>query len=107
MLTPLLTPELAARIPPMYTSLETRDPLVICRFYLPGVEWFFYVMEWDGTEWCYRYVVGQEIVRGYFSLRWLETLRGPAGIPVRRDPRFTATPLSIVRSWHEGTAPLS
>lgn len=97
----LLTKELTKSIPPLYAMENTKDPLVTCKFFLPATKWTWYVIEFDGDNRFFGYVVGDYNELGYFSLSELEEVEGPYGLGVERDVYFTPCPLSDIKRLHE------
>ncbi len=97
----LLTESLRKELPPLYAGENVSDPIVVCKFFLPGTGWTWYVIEFDGTDTFFGYVVGLECELGYFSLQELLQAQGPLGLRVERDLYFEAQPLSEVRALHE------
>jgi hypothetical protein len=97
----LLTKEVRAKLPPLYSTENTKDPLVICKFFLPDFSWTWYVIEFDGKDTFYGYVAGDDCELGYFSLSELASVRGKFGLPLERDLYFKPQPLSQVRKLHE------
>jgi len=96
----LLTDNLRRKLPPLYATEGQPDPLVICKFFLPGTGWTWYAIEFDGKDIFFGFVVGLEPELGYFSLQELMKVRGPFDMEIERD-HFEAVPLSNVRSLHE------
>ena len=96
----ILTDDLRRKLPPLYATEGAYDPLVICKFFLPGTRWTWYATEYDGKDILFGYVVGLEPELGYFSLHELTKVRGPFDMEIERD-HFEAVPLSNVRSLHE------
>jgi len=95
----LLTAELRARLPPLYSQEQVSDPIVHCKFFTPDSNWTWYVTEGSAEEDDYRffgYVYGMENEWGYFVLSELESARGPLGLPIERDLYFTPSPSSQV-----------
>lgn len=92
----LLTAELRAALPKLYSQENNPDPLVVVKFFSPysGATWF--ATEFDGDDtffgWCEVLPGMGEL--GYFSLSELAGLhRG--GLPlVERDCHWTLVPLS-------------
>ena len=94
----LLTPELLERFREIGRQEETKDPLVIAKFFTPDAGWTWYATEYDeAEEMFFGLVVGFEAELGYFSLAELESARGTLGLPVERDLYFSECPLSQVR----------
>jgi len=111
------------RIPPLYSSENEPDPLVVCKFFTPDAGWTWYVIEGGAcrepetgtdakerplTEYdpelddvlFFGYVAGSYPELGYFTLAELEQVRGRFGMPVERDRLFTPCRLSEVREKH-------
>jgi len=87
----LLTPELRARLPKLYSQEAEATPVVYTKFFLPGTEWTWYVTEGeekDGDFLFFGFVVGLESEFGYFLLSELESVTTPLGLHVERDESF-------------------
>lgn len=67
----LLTDELRARLPALYSQEAEADPVVYAKFFLPGTGWTWYVTEGSPQEddfLFFGFVVGLESEFGYFVL---------------------------------------
>jgi hypothetical protein len=98
---PLLTDDLRARLPPLYSQEAEPEPLVRARFRLPGSTWAWYVIEGEpqGDDYLFfGFVCGHESELGYFLLSGLEAVRSPLGAPVEHDLTFTEGRLTDVVS---------
>src|SRR6266404_6739221 len=87
----LLTAELRARLPPLYSQEAETEPTVYAKFFLPGTGWTWYVTEGspEGEEFLFfGFVVGLESEFGYFLLSELEEVQSPLGLHVERDLSF-------------------
>jgi len=85
----LLTNEIRRRLPKLYATTTDRDPVLHVEFFSPWSSQTWWASEFDGqdifyglyehfdTEWC------------FFSLKELEAIRGPEGLRIVRDPKFT------------------
>ena len=93
----LLTKALKKRIPPLYSTEDDDDPVVQAKFFTPDSNWTWYVLEFDGEDLFFGFVVGHYPEMGYFSLSEMESVRGPLGLPIERDLHFTPTRLSKVK----------
>jgi len=93
----LLTKQLRQQLPPLYSQENVEDPMVIGKFFTPDAQWTWYAIEFDGKDLFFGYVVGLVPELGYFSLRELEAVRGPLGLPIERDLWFTPCRLSEVQ----------
>src|SRR5467141_2956008 len=88
----LLTEELRARLPDLYSQEAEADPIVYAKFFLPGTGWTWYVTEGgeQGNDFLFfGFVVGLDSEFGYFVLSELESVRTPLGLAVERDLAFT------------------
>jgi hypothetical protein len=94
----LLTDELREQLPPLYEQETEEDPWVYCKFFTPDSSFTWYVLEFDGEDILFGYVVGQFSELGYFALSELETVRGPWGLPIERDEWFQLCRLSEVKA---------
>ena len=87
----LLTDELRARLPPLYSQEAKAEPIVYAKFFLPGTNWTWYVTEGserEGDFLFFGFVVGLESEFGYFLLSELEEVRAGGIFPVERDLHF-------------------
>lgn len=114
----LLTDEIKATLPALYSQEQNPDPQVVAKFFCPWGNWTWYATEGspvnaDGemippgdTEQetadflFFGWVVGCEAELGYFSLSELESVRGPLGLGIERDLNFAPKPLSEVQRLH-------
>ncbi len=88
-------------LPPLYSQEHEEDPLVICKFFTPDSNWTWYVLEFDGEDVFFGWVVGFEHELGYFRFSELASVRGPLGLSIERDLHFRPTRLSVVKQLHE------
>lgn len=86
----LLTVALRKQFPKLYQTEETpvEEKKVIAKFFTPWTSWTWYATEFDGEDLFFGLVDGQEKEWGYFSLKELESLRGPWGLKIERDLYF-------------------
>ena len=91
---------LRATIPSLYATERDSDPTVWVKLFTPDSSWSWYLIEWDGDDRCFGFVIGHEQELGYFSLAELKGVRGGLGLPIERDLYFTPCPLSNVRARH-------
>ncbi len=97
----LLPKYVVSTIPKLYEVENEADPLVRCKFFLPDSSWTWYVLEFDGEDNFFGYVVGAEPKLGYFSFKELKNARGALGLPIKRDFHFKPKRLPEVRKLHE------
>ena len=99
----LMTKEIAASLPPIYSQEQNSDPIVHVKFFSPYSGWTWLITEGDKEGDDYRLfglVKGFETELGYVMLSELEsaTIRKLGNIPaVERDLHFTPCPLSEAR----------
>ena len=71
---------------------KLRDKEVVVKFFDPCGSWTWFVLEGeeiDGDWIFFGLVDGHEKELGSFSLRELESVKGPLGIGIERDLHFT------------------
>ena len=86
----LLTDELRARLPPRHGQEAEADPIVYCRYFLPGTSLAWYPIEGqpDGDDYLFfGFAAGPDDFRS-FRLSELESVRGPNGSRIERDQVF-------------------
>ncbi len=107
----LLTKELQKKLPPLYSQDHNPDPMVLCKFFTPDAGWTWYAYEGSPVDEDGYYdtnkekvdflffglVDGHELELGYFSLKEMESVRGPWGPPIERDLYFKPTRLSEIK----------
>ncbi len=96
----LITENLRKTLPPLYSTENEKDPVAQAKFFTPWTDWTWYVLEYDGEDTCFGFVVGLEAEYGYFTISELELVRGPGGIRIERDLYFPPTPISVIRNQH-------
>ena len=87
----LLTDE-ARRTLPRYGEKDGCDVARV-KFFTPDSSWTWYVSEFDGDDILYGLVDCFEVEFGTFSLKELQAVRGPLGLPIEHDISFTPIPL--------------
>ncbi|MGA2146998.1 MAG: DUF2958 domain-containing protein [Bryobacteraceae bacterium] len=95
----LLPEELRTRLPPLLSQEAADEPTVYARYFLPGTDWNWYVIEGepeDGDFLFFGFVTGIAAEFGHFRLSELQTLRGLHGETVQRDLKFTEGKLTDV-----------
>jgi hypothetical protein len=101
----LLTEEIEARLPKLYSQEQVSDPIVHCKFFMPWSNWTWFVTEGgeqDGDFLFFGLVIGHEQELGYFCLSELESIEGPCGLKLERDLLFEPGPLSEVLARFKG-----
>jgi len=97
----LLTKEITTKLPALYSQEDEKDPMVICKFFLPMTKWTWFATEFDGKDTFFGYVCGEYSELGYFSLSELEEAEGPYGLGVERDKFFEPVRFSTIRAEYE------
>ena len=96
--TELLPEHVREKLPALYATEHTPDPLVIVKFFTPWTSWTWYATEGgpeeDGEFLFFGLVDGHEKELGYVSLNELEGIRGPGGLTIEKDLFFKEQPLS-------------
>lgn len=98
----LLTKEIINKLPSI-GSQDGKDPSeipVIIKFFTPWTNWTWYVTEGEKRDDDYLFfglVNGFESELGYFSLKELESVRGPFGLKIERDMYFEGKTLKDVK----------
>ncbi len=101
----LLTKDIRRKLPALYSTEDQEDPMVHVKFFTPDSSWTWYVIEFDGEDLFFGFVVGHFPELGYFSLSELESVRGPFGLPIERDLYFEPCRLSEIRKHHDIARP--
>jgi hypothetical protein len=100
----MMTKEVEARIPALYSQEKNSNPTVQAKFFTPWSNWTWYVTEGekqeDGDWLFFGYVVGQEKELGYFTLSELQSVRGRFNLKIERDMYFKPTPLADIKKFH-------
>jgi hypothetical protein len=95
----LLTEELRAQLPPLYSQEKNKDPTVYVKFFCPWSNWTWFATEGEQDAGDFRffgYVCGHEEEWGYFVLSEMEEIRGRGGLTIERDLYFKPGPFSQV-----------
>jgi hypothetical protein len=103
----LLTLALRAQLPKLYTTEHTpnADKIAACKFFTPDSSWTWFVCEagiGEDADILFGFVIGHEAEWGYFSLRELESVRGPLGLPIERDLGFRPKTMRKAAPQHFG-----
>jgi len=97
----LLNDESRERLPPLYSGEEKGlDALAQVKFFTPTSNWTWYASEFDQDDIFFGLVSGLELEFGYFSLKELQSVKGPMGLPIERDLYFEPKTLRELREYH-------
>ena len=97
----LMPKYVTSKLPALYSQENTKDPMVICKFFAVWTKWTWYAIEFDGKDTFFGYVAGDFPELGYFTLSELQGLKGPMGLSIERDMYFKACRLSEIKKLHE------
>lgn len=93
----LLTDELRARLPPLYSQEAEAEPVVHAKFFLGSWTWYVTEGSPQGDDFLFfGFVVGFESEFGYFLLSELESVTNQLGLHVERDLHFQPGKLTDV-----------
>ncbi len=82
----LLTEELRRQLPPLGSQDgKGGKAIVYLKLFTPSAQWSWFATEFDGKDLFFGLVDGMERELGYFSLKELESVRGPFGLPIERE----------------------
>ncbi len=85
----LMNDEIREMLPPLYSGEEKGlDAEAVVKYFTPDANWRWYASEFDGEDLFFGLVSGMEVELGYFSLKELQDVRGPMGLPIERDLHF-------------------
>lgn len=95
----LLTKEHMLKIPNLYEIERSLNPICHIKLFTPDAQWRWFIIEIckETNDICYGYIKGLDDELGYFSLKELESIKGPLGLSIERDLYFKPTPLSILK----------
>jgi hypothetical protein len=102
----LLTQKIRKRLPKLCETenVPLEEKVVHAKLFTPDSSWTWYVLEGQGQEdgdvLMFAWVIGLEREFGYVSLRELESVRGPLGLPIERDLFFKPRLLREVMAAH-------
>ena len=97
----LIPEEILKSIPDLYETERALNPICIIKLFTPDSTFAWHLIELskDDMSTCYGYVdSGFDKELGYFSLKEIESIKGPLGLKVERDVSFNPTALSLIIS---------
>ena len=74
---------------------------VLCQQHSNSLAAYPTASEFDGDDIFFGLVVGFEIELGYFSLKELQEVRGPMGLPIERDLYYEPKSLRELMEKHQ------
>lgn len=96
----LLTAELRAILPPLYSQEKVTDPIVHCKFFTPDSNWTWFATEGEAEDDDFRffgYVCGLDDEWGYFVLQSLNQHAARSDFPL--SATYTSSQAHSVKSW--------
>lgn len=98
----LLTPEIREALPLLYANEEQGlAAQALVKFFTPDSNWTWYASEFDGEDIFFGLVIGFEAELGNFSLRELQSVRGPLGLPIERDLHYKPRSLAELQNHYQ------
>ena len=102
----LLDPSSREKLPELYSGEEKGlDALALVKFFTPDSSWSWFASEFDGEDILFGLVVGLEVEFGYFSLKELQSVRGPWGLPIERDLYYRPATLKELQAYERHLKP--
>jgi Protein of unknown function (DUF2958). len=92
--------ELRHKIPALYATEKETNPTIWVKLFTPDAGWTWYIIEFDGDDLCFGFVVGHAAELGYFLLSDIACARGGLGLPVERDLSFQPKYLEEIKNKH-------
>lgn len=91
----LLPGYIRKQLPKLYATehVKPADKISVVRLFTPDASWLWHIVEFDGKDTLYGFVIGLEAEWGYISLRELESVRGSMGLPIERDRYWRPKPM--------------
>ena len=98
----LLDHESREKLPLLYSGEEKGlDAMAQVKFFTPDSSWTWYASEFDGDDIFFGLVSGFEVELGYFSLKEMQEVRGPLGLPIERDLYYEPKSLRELMEKHQ------
>jgi hypothetical protein len=96
----LMTAKIRKDLPALYAQENVKDPMVYAKFFHPYGSGTWFATEYDGKDTFFGAVnMGHGWELGYFSLKELESLKGPGGAQaIERDQWFRPVALSKAKA---------
>ena len=76
------------------------DAKALVKFFTPDSNWTWYASEFDGNDTFFGLVSGFDVELGYFSLKEIQSVRGPLGLPIERDLHYEPRSLKDLMEMH-------
>lgn len=96
----LLTQDIRKRLPKLYATenVPLEKKIAQVKFFTPDSSWTWFAVEFDGEDRFFGLTYGQFKEWGYFSLKELESTRGPLGLAIERDKWFEPMPIAVIEA---------
>jgi hypothetical protein len=96
----LLTQQIKAGMPKLREteSIPLDEKIARVKFFTPWTGWTWYGVEFDGEDLFWGLVDGDFVEWGYFSLRELQSARGPLGLTIERDKFWEPKTIARVKA---------
>jgi hypothetical protein len=91
----LLPAYIRKQLPKLYATehVKPADKISVVRLFTPDSNWLWHIVEFDGEDTLFGFVIGLEAEWGYISLSELQSVRGPMGLRIERDRYWRPKPM--------------
>lgn len=98
----LLPNDIRKQLPKLYATehVPAADKLSVVRLFAADANWTWHIVEFDGDDTLFGFVIGLEAEWGYISLAELQSVRGPLGLWVERDRYWRPKPMREAEPKH-------
>lgn len=91
----LLPASIRKQLPKLYATehIPSADKISVLRLFTPDSSWVWHIVEFDGDDTLFGFLIGLEAEWGYISLAELQSVRGPLGLRIERDRYWQPKPM--------------
>jgi hypothetical protein len=91
----LLPKHISTQFPKLYATehIPPADKISVVRLFTPDTSWVWHIVEFDGDDTFFGFVIGLEAEWGYISFSELQSVRGPLGLRIERDLHWRPKPM--------------
>jgi hypothetical protein len=79
---------------------QSLNALAQVKCFTPDSNWTWYASVFDGEDLFFGLVIGFEMEFGYFSLKEMQEVRGPLGLPIERDLHYDPMTMKELMEKH-------
>ncbi len=96
----LLTKAIREKAEKQFKKGSSTSQMVVAKFFTPWTNWTWYLMNLDSDgDYAWGIVEGHSTEMGSFSIKELESIKGPLGLKIERDIYFT--PIQADELWNK------